>query len=161
MWGDCIRRNPARFWLGCVAGLMLSAGVALAAISWSQYSLPDFVPSLKLVETTIAPGDYLGFEQAASPSYRCVQETVRLIWRQKTPTTREIFPLLDINIVPQIWDGKSIVYLRIPENTAPGEWFYTRETAQWCSWWSLVLAKPRISRTPDIPFTVVSLPVKN
>lgn len=154
MLGDCIRRWPARFWIGAGVGLSLCALVALAVLSWAQYNAPQLRPTLSLVKTTIAPGEYLGFEQAIVPSHRCLQENVRLIWRQKTPDLREIYPLPDFNVAPNIWDGKSIVYLRIPEATEPGQWFYTRETTQWCSWWSLFTAKPDITRTRDVPFTV-------
>jgi hypothetical protein len=153
-WGDCIRRWPARFWLGVAMGLALSGCVAVTALSWTQYHAPQLRPTLSLVKSTIAPGEYLGFEQAIVPPQRCLQENVRMIWRQTSSGVREIYPLPDFNQIPNIWEGRSVIYLRIPETTEPGDWFYTRETAQWCSWWSLVSAKPYITRTADVPFTV-------
>ena len=154
-WGDCIKRQPWAFMRGFVAGSIILVGAIGMAIGWEQTYTEEFKPTLRLVEDTVMVGGHLGFYQGVIPPQRCPQETVRMIWRQKTPTEREIYPLPDFNIVPSIWEGKSVVFLRLPDDIVPGPWFYRRETAQWCSWWNF-FTRPMLTRTNDVPFTVVA-----
>ena len=154
-WGDCIRRQPWAFMRGFIAGSIILVGAIGMFIGYEQTQQTQLRPTLKLIENTVMAGGHLGFYQGIVPAQRCPQETVRMIWRQRTPTEREIHPLPDFNVVPNIWEGRSVVYLKLPDDLAAGEWFYTRETAQWCSWWNF-FTRPLIIRTSDVPFQVVA-----
>jgi hypothetical protein len=153
-WGTCIKRWPWVYIKGFVFGSVVFITISAVVIGWQQDGGNDYRPTLKLVESTIFPGGYLGFYQGATPDRRCPQETVRMVWRQKTPTEREVYPIGDFNVVPNFWEGRSVVFIQVPHDLPPGDWFYLRETAQWCSWWSF-MTRPKISRTTDVPFTVV------
>ena len=154
-WGICVKRWPWAFIRGFAAGSLVLIISGCIAIGWYQAQGEQLRPTLKLIESTVPAGGHLGFYQGYVPPQRCPQETVRMVWRQKTPTEREIYPLPDFNVVPNIWDGRSVVLLKLPDDIAPGQWFYTRETAQWCSWWN-TFTRPVVTRTHDVPFEVVA-----
>ena len=153
----CIKRRPGVFFLSFIGGIIFAALIALFAWQMAREVTPYSLPTLRLVNTEIKVGGALGFYQSSRvPSY-CPQETMRVIWAwtDESQRVRAIWPLSDSAPVPPLWNGQSIVYIRLPRDIAPGAYFYVRETQSYCSMFSWFLGRPSVERTLDLPFTVV------
>lgn len=154
-----LRDGPKPFWVGLIGGLLILTVAAMVVLGAIQTMQPTLRPSLTLAADTVTTGEYLGFVQGLNPAHRCVEESVRVVWRWDAEKKRPIVtPLADFNPIPNMWKERAIIQLKLPENLPPGEYFYRRETAQWCSIFNFLFG-PTINETPDIPFRVVAAPV--
>lgn len=139
-----------------MSALAMTAILGTVLLMVTQAYPPFTRPTLSLTTASLIPGDNLGFIQAATEPRRCRQENVRVMWRWEDAThvRRVAVPLSDVNPIPRIWPGATVVAVPIPANTSPGEWFYFRETQSWCSLWNYIVG-PSVERTMDVPFTVL------
>lgn len=147
---------PKTFWLNILAGVALGVLMLTTAYTVAQLFIPFHRPTLQLLSDQVPAGGYLQFVQATTPPKSCSQEQSRQIWRWETPEKerRISFLLSDANIPPPLWDGPTVITVRIPLETSPGEWYYVRTSETWCSLLNYVFGATR-SRTPDVRFTVL------
>ena len=159
-FGDgCIRRAPWSFARGVAIGCLL-AGLSLPVISSIMHTMaPNEPPKVRLVSGTIEQGGALAFEALAQPWLSCPENTRRVAIQPLRPGggligPLRIVPLTDTAALGTRYTPGSVVLIPLPEQVAPGDWYYKRYTMAWCTLADLILG-PRMIETDPVPFTVI------
>ena len=153
----CAKRHPWNFWGSFGLGVFTAIFGIATVIAWLEGSQPFYRPTLQLAKAVVPQGGNLEFVQAAASPRKCPQETQRVVWwwEDGSQQRRLVVSLSDAPPPPRVWDGPTLVSVALPPSLPPGKYYYLRETQTWCSWFNVLLNRPVVERTPDVPFEIV------